>query len=186
MKEDLRKKFKVLRGRLPAAYRKAASGKIADKLFSLPEWKKAGSVGIYVGTRSEVDTAAIFKRALAERKKVRAPKVLSDTKIRFFEVSGNKDLKKGTFGILEPKPACKKVGCSTMDLLIVPGLVFDKKGYRLGYGLGYYDRFLPRAFRSFKVGLSYDKTFVPSLPHDPNDKPVDAVITEKAAVRKIV
>ena len=182
MKETLRAKYKKLRDRLPASYKKEAARKIAQKLFSLPAWRRAKSVGLYVSVRSEVDTSGIIRQALAEGKKVRAPKVLSDTKIRFFEVSGAKDLKKGTFGILEPKPACKKVGCSTMDMLIVPGIVFDKKGYRLGHGLGYYDRFLPRAFRAFKVGLSYGKMIVPSLPHDGKDRPVQAVITESGII----
>jgi 5-formyltetrahydrofolate cyclo-ligase len=182
MKETLRARYKVLRDRLPVSYRKEAARKIAQKLFSLPTWKRAKAVGLYLSVRSEVDTSEIIRRALAEGKKVRAPKILSDTKMRFFEISGAKDLKKGSFGILEPKPACKKVGCSTMDLLIVPGIVFDKKGYRLGHGLGYYDRFLPRAWRAFKVGLSYGKTLVSSLPHDAKDRPVQAVITESGII----
>ena len=184
MKETLRAKYKALRDRLPASYRKEAARKIAQKLFSSPQWKRAKAVGLYISSRSEVDTTDIIKRALAEGKLVRAPKVLSDTKMRFFEITGAKDLKKGSFGIPEPKLSCKKVGCSTLDLLIVPGIVFDKKGYRLGHGLGYYDRFLPRAFRAFKVGLSYGRTLVASLPHDAKDRPVQAVITESGIIKR--
>jgi len=182
MKKTLRDKYKTLRDQLSASYRKEAARKIAGHLFSLPQWKCSRSVGLYLSVRSEVDTSEIIRQAFMEGKKVRAPKVLSDTKMRFFEVLNAKDFKKGKFGILEPKLACKKVGCSTMDLLIVPGIVFDKKGYRLGHGFGYYDRFLPRASRAFKVGLSYGKTLEASLPHDAKDCPVQAVITEKGVV----
>ena len=184
-KGNLRVKFKAARDRLSAVYRKSAGGKIARNLFELPEWKRARSVGLYMSRGSEAATDGILKRALAEGKKVRAPKVLTESKMRFFEISGMRDFRKGKFGIYEPKPSCKKVVCSAMDLILVPGIAFDSKGYRLGYGLGFYDRFLPRAFRSFRVGLCYGKTLVPLLPRDGKDQAVHAVVTEKEIFRII-
>src|SRR3989338_360566 len=102
-KDSLRKKFKALRDRLPASYRRSSSKQIARKLFSLPAWRKARSVGIYLNARSEVDTKEILRQALAQGKLVKAPKVLSESKMRFFEISGMKDCKAGAFGIFEPK-----------------------------------------------------------------------------------
>ncbi len=183
MKETLRKKYKKIRDGMTAASREKLSRKIVEKLFSMPEWKAARAVGVYVSASSEVMTEDILKHAHLQGKKLRAPKVLGEHKMRFFEVQSPEDLEKGHFGIMEPGDSCKKVGCSTMDLILVPGIAFDKKGFRLGHGLGFYDRFLPRAKKTFLVGLSYEKTLASSLPHDANDFPVHAVVTEKQIIR---
>ncbi len=183
MKETLRAKYKKMRDALTADYRSKASRKIVEKLFTMPEWKSARVVGVYVSAHSEVETAEIIKMAPLQSKKLRAPKVLSENKMRFFEIASPSDLVKGHFGIMEPSDACKKVGCSTMDVILVPGIAFDKKGYRLGHGLGFYDRFLPRANQTFLIGLAYDKTLAEALPHDGKDFPVHAVVTEKAIFR---
>ena len=89
------------------------------------------------------------------------------------------DLQKGTFGILEPKPeAMNLVAPDELDLVLVPGIAFDKRGYRLGYGGGFYDAFLAQT-KSVKVGLAFDFQIVDLLPTREEDERVDLIVSEK-------
>ena len=135
------------------------------------EWAKV--VGTYHALGSEVTTELIIKRAKILGKKIALPRVEED-KITFYELSSTKSLIRGRFGILEPPP-CEQM--SDIDILIMPGIAFDKKGNRLGYGMGFYDRLLS-CKRIFSIGLAYSFQLLENLPHDKYDKRLDAIASE--------
>jgi len=99
--------------------------------------------------------------------------------MEFFKVSSWQDCAVGNFKILEPNSSCQQIAAETIDLILVPAIAFDFSGHRLGYGAGFYDRYLPRAKNAFKVGLTYAQNFVKELPKQDHDCAVDIIITEE-------
>ena len=95
------------------------------------------------------------------------------------------DLKPGSYGILEPKKDCLKwVSPMDINLIIVPGVGFDKKGNRLGHGEGYYDRLLSKPFGTLSIGLAFEIQIIEDIPIDTHDQPVDILITEKRVIKR--
>lgn len=137
------------------------------------EFKSAKVVGAYYAFGSEVKTDLILEKAKALGKKVALPSIEGES-LTFYELSSGKYLVKGRFGIMEPLPYGP---VDRMDLLVVPGIAFDKKGYRLGYGKGYYDKFLAKK-SVFSIGLAYSFQLLGSLPKAKYDKRLDAIATE--------
>ena len=103
----------------------------------------------------------------------------------FFQVRSREDLAPGRFGLWEPKPGCPPWEGGPEAPCLVPGLSFDREGYRLGYGKGYYDRFLA-AFPGKAVGLCYEELILPRLPRSPLDQRVGWLVTEAGAERKVL
>ena len=182
-KERLRSRFKRVRMDLTDRYRRTAARDIHRHLLNLPEVKSAKTVGVYLSKEPEVDTLRLLKRLYHRKKVVAAPRVRGET-LRFFRIrKGLKDCQPGHFSVMEPKPGSPEVPAKKIDVLLVPGVVFDREGHRLGYGKGFYDRFLGRNPRLISIGLAYDKTVVPVLPVDKRDIPVAFVVTEKGVLR---
>jgi 5-formyltetrahydrofolate cyclo-ligase len=161
------------RNRLHASEIVKRSKRIQEFVINSKEFQPVKVVGAYFAFGSEVKTDLIIERARMLGKKIVLPSVKED-KITFYELSSSKYLIRGRFGIMEPVPY-KRV--SKIDLLVVPGIAFDKKGYRLGYGKGYYDRLLSGK-RTFSIGLAYSFQLLENLPHDRYDKRLDAVASE--------
>lgn len=150
------------------------SNHIQEFVTESKEFKSARVVGAYYAFGSEVKTDLILERAKALSKKVALPSV-EGTSLAFYELSSGKYLVKGRFGIMEPLPYGP---VDKIDLLVVPGIAFDKQGYRLGYGKGYYDKFL--AGKSvFSIGLGYSFQLLDGLPRGEYDKRLDAIATEQ-------
>jgi len=150
------------------------SKRVQEFLLNSKEFKSAKVVCAYDAFGSEVKTDLIIERAQALRKKVALPSVEGDS-LTFYELSSDKYLVKGRFGIMEPLPYGL---VDRIDLLLVPGIAFDKKGYRLGYGKGYYDKFLTKK-RIASIGLSYSFQLLESLPKGSHDKRLNAIATEE-------
>ena len=146
---------------------------IQEFVIKSKEFESAKVVGTYYALGSEVTTELIIKRATILGKKIALPRVEED-KITFYELSSMKSLIRGRFGILEPQPYEQM---NDIDILIVPGIAFDKKGNRLGYGMGFYDRLLS-CKRTFSIGLAYSFQLLENLPHDKYDKRLDAIASE--------
>ncbi len=146
---------------------------IQEFVIKSKEFESAKVVGTYYAVGSEVTTELIIKRATILGKKIALPRVEED-KITFYELSSTKSLIRGRFGILEPQPYEQM---NDIDILIVPGIAFDKKGNRLGYGMGFYDRLLS-CKRTFSIGLAYSFQLLENLPHDKYDKRLDAIASE--------
>ena len=177
MKSELRKKLRRIRDDLPL--KEECSEKITDMLLSSDAFINADTVLLYYSSGSEVSTIRLFEECIKERKTVAFPRCIDKNgTMDFFIVKDETDLEKGMYGIVAPKAHCEKLIPDKNALCIVPGISFDKKGYRLGYGKGYYDRYLSR-FELISVGLCYDGLLRDELPADIYDKKVDYLITDK-------
>lgn len=178
-KRALRTACKAQRLRLSAEEKARLDKAVADKLFALSAYRNARTLLCYVSTEIEVDTRAILAHALSVGKTVAVPRCIANSReMDFYILPDLSALLRGAYGILEPAPArCEKLTDLSTGLCIVPALSYDKSGYRLGFGKGYYDRFLSR-FSGQTVGLAYENCFVQSLPHDAFDRRVDVVLTE--------
>lgn len=166
------------RKRLSLKQKKQKDLRIWKKLLNFKLFRKAGKVLFYISKSSEVDTRKIIQESgFRLQKHIIAPKV-AGRKLKLFEITCFKDVGKGAFGILEPKKHCKKINPQDIDLAIVPGIAFDKKGHRIGYGKGYFDRLL-RKMKCKKIGLAYDFQIVDKIPKTAYDIPVDFIITDK-------
>jgi 5-formyltetrahydrofolate cyclo-ligase len=153
---------------------------IQQKLIESPVFNQSKSIGLYLAIGSEVQTWEIINYSLELGKTVLLPRIMSND-LRFYVVD-LKDFEKNSFdvnrfGIKEPKIDNKPA--DFIDLLIIPGIVFDIYGFRIGYGYGYYDKYLTNNKFSKSIGLAYDfqliKKHIPILPHD---RKIDVLITE--------
>ena len=181
-KSSLRFNYLTARRRIDPVTKVALDARILERLAGFGIYADAGLVLAYVSYGNEVDTRAVIESALASGKRVAVPRVLPHKhKMDFYEIDGMDDLAEGFKGILEPKRGlCSPLG--TVDLLgsvcLVPGLVFDAAGHRIGYGGGYYDRFL-QFYPGDKIALARS-TQVSSnpLPTESCDVPVDFIVTD--------
>jgi 5-formyltetrahydrofolate cyclo-ligase len=161
------------RNRLDALDIAKRSKRAQEFLINSKEFKSAKVIGAYYAFGSEVKTDLVIEQARAFGKKVALPSVEGGS-LAFYELSSGKYLVKGRFGIMEPLPYGP---VDRIDLLVIPGIAFDKKGYRLGYGKGYYDKFLAGK-KVFSIGLGYSFQLLESLPSGEQDKKLDAITTE--------
>ena len=177
-KQELRKKFLALRSAQDESTLKKSSAIIIKNLYDREEYKKAQIIMIYVSYRGEVETHSLIKAALEDGKRVCVP--LCDSKsptMTAREIKSLAELKSGAYGILEPDDNSPVIAKSEIDFVVVPGCAFSKSGHRIGYGKGYYDRFLSDT-SAVKCGLCYDFAFTDELPFEQTDIPLDMIITE--------
>jgi len=191
-KRKIRQEFLKKRNNLSRDEIKSKSEKIEKELFSLPEFQRAKTVMFYVSFRSEVETEKMTRNALKLKKKIVIP-VVHGEKIVVSEIKNlKKELTKGSFGIKEPKKEFRRrVNQKEIDLVVVPGVVFDKRGGRLGYGRGYYDRFLrsksirsrmSRSRQCALIGLAFDLQIARKIPLVKRDMKVAKIVTESGIV----
>ena len=174
-KKELRKKYTKVRAEVED---KDLKDKLIRKnLRELDLYKKARSVFVFISYRSEVDTKGIIDDILADGKKLLVPLVKGSEMIAV-EVKGIDDLEPNKMGILEPKSGEE---VTDVDLTITPGLAFDKAGYRLGYGGGYYDKFFSKV-DTIRMGIGYYDQFVESLVHEDYDKPLEYLLTDRGLI----
>ena len=189
LKDDLRKNMLHQRKNMKLENVSAFSNKILETIMSLPKFIKCKNIMLYLSFNNEVNTYALAKWCLANGKKVIVPYCISATReIIPFEINNlTDDLTKSTFGIMEPKhDILNKANIEDIDLIIVPGVVFDEHCNRIGFGAGYYDRFLPkRAKNSSTIGLAYDYQIINKIPTGDYDIPLDFIISEKRIITKL-
>ena len=154
--------------------------KIQNKLLNLFIVREADVILTYVSTDIEVKTLDFIETLLKQGKKVAVPKCLNDKgDMNFFIIESLSDLESGFFGVQEPDPQKALIAETTeKSVCIVPAFLFDEKGFRLGYGKGYYDRFLSK-FQGKTVGVCYNENIRDSLMHGKYDRPVELIVTEK-------
>lgn len=157
---------------------------MASKVFSLEEFNLADRLGLYAAFNNEIQTDGIFSKSHALRKEIFYPAVNPKTKeIHFYRVHALKDLKAGFSGILEPdKSRYPLTNLNLLNVIIIPGVAFDKKGNRIGFGEGYYDRLLEK-FKGKKIALAYDFQVVETLPSTARDQRVDMIVTEERIIK---
>ncbi len=180
-KNILRKKYKALRSAMLPEEKKISDEHIFRKIISLPEYRSCSLVLTYVSTAEEADTLCLIRQAFDDGKTVAVPRSIDKNgNMTFHEIHSFDDLKRGYFGISEPDPEkCSEMRSFDGEICIVPALSYDRQGYRLGYGKGFYDRFFAAHEDILKVGICYSGFMEISLPHGKFDIPADIVITEK-------
>lgn len=183
MKKLIRKEILAARQSLDSEKVATKSKIICEKIAALKSFREANTVMGYLPFRNETDPTLLFPLLWEQGKKVVIP-VCDPTRVALIPSLLNnpeEDLQPGTWGILEPKPSClRPVPLEKIDFVIIPGVAFDCAGNRLGYGGGYYDRFLP-LLRSDtrKVAVAFQLQVVGTLVPDRFDRPVDMVVTEE-------
>ena len=181
-KDNIRKQFLEKRDWLSADLIEISSKQIRRNLGKVEQYRKAHVVGCYHSTGSEVRTHEIMQEVLSHGKVLALPRVEGDSLV-FCEVKKFEDLEKGEFGIMEPKQYCQAV--QKFDLIIVPAVAMTKDGHRLGYGMGFYDRFLADK-KIPVVALAYSKSIAKSIPYDQNDVKVSIIVTEDGIIHSDV
>jgi len=156
------------------------SHKIQNNLFSLKQFKKSKTIMFFVSINSEVNTHFIIKDALKSKIAV-VPKVVHHEIEPSLIIDFDNLVPSGKFGILEPIEAMK-TAYKNIDLVLVPGIVFDKEGHRIGYGFGYYDKFLKKVPKAIKIGLAFDFQVIDKIPREMHDVPVDVIVTEERII----
>ena len=155
------------------------SNKIESRLFCLEVYRKAKVIMFFASFNNEVFTHEMIKKSL-KSKTVIVPKVLHH-EIEPSLIIDFDNLISGKFGIPEPIELMK-IAYKNIDLVLVPGIVFEKEGNRIGYGFGYYDKFLRKVPKAVKIGLAFDFQIVDKIPNEKHDVPVDFIVTEKRVV----
>ena len=161
---------------------KNKSEKITKKLLSMDQYRQAASILFYTSFRSEVITDDMINAAINQGKKVFLPVVSkSEKRLDIKNINSIDDLVISPLGIREPKPEGPIVDEKKINLVIVPGCCFDKQGYRLGYGGGYYDRLIGELREdTLTIALAFESQVIKSVPVDKHDKKIDTLITEDA------
>lgn len=176
MKKELRRKMKTLRAALPSQKRREAALRVFEAVVQLTEFQRAHTLFCYASAGEELSTAPIA----AAHARVAFPKVLGDGEMKFY--CGGK-MEVGFRGILEPQGG-EEVSPQAGDLMLLPGLAFGKDGSRLGYGGGYYDRYLAGCtVRPICCGIGYETQVVERVPTEATDQALDLLITEKKVRR---
>ncbi|KPU53182.1 5-formyltetrahydrofolate cyclo-ligase [Bacillus wiedmannii] len=161
------------------------SEQIAFSLYAQKEWAEAKTVGITLSMENEVNTYAIIEKAWEEGKKVVVPKCNKETRtMSFRQISNFNQLEIVYMNLREPIPArTEEVNADDIDLQIVPGVAYTERGERIGYGGGYYDRYLLH-YKGKTLSLAYSFQIVEHIPVEPFDKNVEKIITEKGTMVK--
>lgn len=180
MKQQLREKYKQLRKNIPN--KTIQSSKIADKIRNHTSYQQSDHIAFYYSCGSEVDTKAMIQQALLDHKHVYLPKVINKEEMEFYEVKSlDEIIHRNALGILEPEA---RVRAEKIEVMIIPGLCFDEKGNRLGYGGGYYDRYLQDK-EIYKIGICFDEQLSDeAIEINKYDIQMDEVITMKGNFRK--
>lgn len=182
-KLELRREFISLRDGFDEEYKSFSDKKITELLITSTEYTESKEIFIYVSVRSEVDTSAIISQAFGDGKKVAVPYCRNGL-MNFYYISSVDELKHIQFGVPTVDIDTAVLAVPSSDTLcVVPALSFDKDGNRLGYGGGYYDRYLAaNAVKS--VGLCREKSLTDCLPAEEFDVKIDNIITERAFSRR--
>jgi 5-formyltetrahydrofolate cyclo-ligase len=187
LKEELRKR--ITKARVAEPDKDQKSRAILERVFTLPAFRDARVVQFYIDSASEVRTRSFIPRAMELGKKVIVPYCTQDEQgediLKLFPLESFDELEVGAFRILEPKVALrdrpeKQWDIRDVDLILVPGVVFDRRGGRIGHGWAYYDKLLRLARPDcWLVGLAYECQVVDEVPMGPQDVYMDLVVTEQ-------
>lgn len=177
-KVKIRSKMLKFRDNLNPEEQTLKNKKIAEKLESLQIFKKASHVLFYYSVKGEVDTLELIERNI-DSKQLYLPVIQGKSHFQAIPIKKPLELKRGFEGIPEPILSPTGINDEKIELVITPGVAFDKKGNRIGMGKGYYDRYFQSGLKSIKIGLAYEEQILDSVPKDPYDEPVDLVVTDQ-------
>ncbi len=185
-KKRLRKRIIKLRDQLTPQEIKEKSSLIAENLYRLPAYQKAKAVMFFISFGSEVDTIPMLEETIKRGKLALAPITLPENRelIPSQILDCKNDLAPGAYDIPEPRQeTCSRYQPEVIDLLMVPGVAFDNQKMRIGYGGGYYDRFISSLKpQTSLVALAFELQILPEIPADSWDRRVDMIVTEKRII----
>ena len=181
-KRALRRTILAERDRLPEAERTAMSASIVERVMAIPELRDARTVMAFWSFGSEVDTQPLIERLQASGRHVALPRIEGRDVVPVAYATGD-PLSETSFGAMEPVSG-RRLDPAELDLVVVPGVAFDRGGGRVGYGAGFYDRFL-RTVRddAFTVAVAFGMQVVERVPEGGADRRVDAIVTEREVIR---
>lgn len=184
MKEEIRKDILKIRKNMLKSEVIDKSNKIKTKLFELSNYKTAHTILFYVSYNNEVFTNDMIKESMSDGKKAVVPKTdKKNRKLILSELTSWDDLEVGAYNILEPKKNyIKEISIKSIDLIIVPGIVFDINGNRIGHGMGYYDRLLNMSYHIPSIGLAFEFQIVENIDPEEHDEKIDIIVTEKRII----
>ena len=178
-KSDIRSRLLEMREQLGKGEVRQAGEAVTQRLTRTDFYQRANCLSCYVSVKNEVNTHTLIRLAIDDGKRVAVP-VLTSQKGQMIhrEVDSLENLEPNPLGLLEPpEGAGAHVLPEAFDLIVVPVVAFDRRGYRIGFGGGYYDRFLARC-SALKVGLAYDFQCLDEVPSGPHDQRLDRILTE--------
>jgi 5-formyltetrahydrofolate cyclo-ligase len=184
-KKDLRKNARALRDAMTPDDRTKKSELILKTLVSTDEYRNAENVLVYVSTGSEVETFEFITLSLADGKNTFVPKVYG-SEMKFIQIKSIDELAAGYYGILEPKqdePVWDEIKCSGSNICIMPGLAFDKHFNRIGYGGGFYDKFLQKHLNIYRIAICFECQMVDAIEAEDTDVKPDMIITDREVMK---
>lgn len=186
LKDDLRKEMLAKRKIMETQSVSSFSNKIISSIMELPEFINSKNIMLYLSFNKEVNTYPLARWCFDNGKNVIVPYCIqSKREIVPYKITNLiDDLSKSKFGVMEPKhDILERVNMEDIDLIIVPGVVFDEECNRIGFGAGYYDRFLPKKLKSTPaIGIAYEYQVIDKVPSGEYDVPLDFIITEERIV----
>ena len=183
-KNLIRKQMKQLRADMTRTERFEKSMQIFEQLITVPEFKRADRIYTYVSMDNEIDTIMLIDYSLSLEKRVFVPRV-SGRDMEFYEISDISELSPGYMGIYEPDINGREPDYSRTGFMCMPGLAFDKSHNRIGYGGGFYDRYLSVENKLYKAALAYEAQLLESIPAQDWDVRPDMIVTEENIYRKL-
>ncbi len=180
-KREIRKRIMALRNAMPLEAIAAKSSAIVRRLTELREIRESSTLMVYLSFGSEVVTDGLIDWGWEAGKRIVVPFCHPESReMTPCLLGGFAELETGHYGIREPKAdSLRVVSPGEIDAVLVPAVAFDRQGYRVGYGGGYYDRFLPKVPRAAKIGAVFACQIVPEVPRDRYDVQADRVVTEE-------
>ena len=184
-KKALRKEILTKRSILDAVEKEEKDRKILDRFYDSNYYREAKNIFIYISYDSEINTKGIIKKALRDNKKIYVPRTEFKTRLMdAVEITSLNNLIESEYGILEPSVEEPHIDPNEIDLIVVPGVAFDRNGGRMGYGAGFYDRYFKKINEDnmkkvIKLALAYDFQILEKIPMNEQDVPVNYIITEK-------
>lgn len=184
-KRKLRAEMLSIRDAMDPGAAARASAAIARRVLDLPAFRESRTIMAYVDVRNEVGTGTLIRAALAGGKRVAVPVTDRERRrliaARITDYPG--DLAPGAYGIPEPREY-REIRLGELDCILVPGVAYDLRGYRLGFGGGYYDRLLPRVrHHAVLIGLAYEYQVCDTVHPEPHDQPVHFLVTEMCTLQ---
>ena len=180
-KRELRKRMQSIRNVMPDSAHAERSARACENVCALPQFEAAKNVAAYVAMRKELDPSAVLARARERGKLVLLPRI-EETGLAFHVHTPGAGLIENGWGVLEPAPESERVEIADIDLMLVPALALDLRGYRIGYGKGFYDRVIPQLAHGRAVAVLYEFQLLAEVPNEAHDTPVHLIATDGRSV----
>lgn len=177
-RQQLRELIRLRRQEASMLHVLEMSARISERIIAMPEYRTAKRVFCYHALPMEVQTAGLIREMLREGKEVYLPVTGADNELRAVRLTSAESVHRGAFRVMEPD-GDEEIDPARLDLILTPGLAFDREGGRIGYGAGCFDRFLPRC-RGLIVGLALEMQMVDKVPMEPHDVYMQRLVTEDA------